>query len=181
MRNFKKTRLRAWIWFGAVFLVAGGLARCGPVGRLEPAVGDRPEMVDRITGAWKEAETLAEVRKLAAAFVRAWKNGEHEAAWALLSPPWRSRYEAIAGERDAAAIFAKSRVPRAEGEEPWDPVVTLFGERLMYMSLPSQEMGVKETPGRLLVYAVQDDGTWRAFRAVTLAGTLYLEPIGVLE
>ena len=51
----------------------------------------------------------------------------------------------------------------------------------MYLSLPTKEMGVRETPGVLLVYAVQDDGTWTAFRVVTVAAVRHLEPIGVLD
>jgi len=78
-------------------------------------------------------------------------------------------------------LFAKGRLPRTEGAIPWDPVVTLFGERMMYLSLPTKEMGVLEVPDRLLVYAVQDDGTWAAFRVVNVAEARYLEPIGVLE
>lgn len=164
-----------------LLLLAGGLAACGPVTRVEPAVGDRPEMVDRITGSWKEAAALEEVRALAAAFVRAWRDGDHGAAWALLSPGFRARWEAAAGDRDPQALFARSRVPRPGEEVPWDPVVTLFGERLMYLSLPSEEMRVEPEPGRLLVYAVQDDGTWRAFRVVTAGERRTLEPIGVIE
>ncbi len=165
-------------WIIVVILVA---AACGPVSRVEPAVGDRPAMVDRITGSWKEADILDKARTLAASFVRAWRDGEHQAAWAVLSPAWREKYTAIAGNRDPLALFAKGLLPRAEGAVPWDPVVTIFGERLMYLSLPTKEMGVKEIPGVLLVYAVQDDGTWTAFRMVTIAEAGYIEPVGVLE
>ncbi|MFH1531572.1 MAG: hypothetical protein ABIK09_12665 [Pseudomonadota bacterium] len=154
---------------------------CGPVSRVEPAVGDRPVMVDKITGSWKEAGVLGEVRALAASFARAWRDGDHKAAWALLSPAWRKTFTAAAGTPDPLELFAKGRLPRAEGVIPWDPVVALFGERLMYLSLPTREMGVLETPGRLLVYAVQDDGTWASFRVVTVGAARYLEPIGVLE
>ena len=166
-------------WIVAAILVLG--AACGPVSRVEPAVGDRPEMVDRITGSWKEAEAIEGVRKLAASFVRAWRDGEHAAAWAILSPAWRERFTKVAGTRDPLELFAKGRLPRTEGAIPWDPVVGLFGVRLMYLSLPTKEMGVRETPGVLLVYAVQDDGTWTAFRVVTVAAARHLEPIGVLD
>ena len=168
----------ATAWMVSLFLLG---AACGPVSRVEPAVGDRPEMVDRITGSWKEAEAIEGVRTLAASFVRAWRDGEHAAAWALLAPAWRARFAAVAGDRDPLELFAKARAPRAEGAVPWDPVVSLFGERLMYLSLPTKEMGVQEVPGVLLVYAVQDDGTWTAFRVVTVAAARYLEPIGVLD
>ena len=170
----------ATAWTVLVFLVSG-ISACGPVSRVEPAVGDRIEMVDRITGSWKEADTLEKVRALAAKFVRAWKDGEHQAAWAVLSPGWREKYTTIAGTRDPLKLFAKGRLPRVEGAIPWDPVVTIFGERLMYLSLPSKGMGVQEIPGVLLVYAVQDDGTWTSFRVVTVAETGFIEPIGVLE
>ena len=176
MKGFNTGRALAWVV--GVILVSGAVA-CGPVSRVEPAVGDRPEMVDRITGSWKEAGALEEVRVLAASFVRARHDGEHQAAWALLSPAWRERYTALAGDRDPVELFTKGRLPRAEGAVPFDPVVALFGPRLMYLSLPTPEMGVKETPGRLLVYAVQDDGTWTSFRVVTVAAVRYLEPIGV--
>ena len=113
--------------------------------------------------------------------VRSWRDGEHEAAWGLLAPAWRKRFAGIAGDREPLALFKKGHLPRKEGVVPWDPVVSLFGERLMYLSLPTKEMGVKETPGVLLVYAVQDDGTWSSFRVVTVAEKRYLEPVGVLE
>ena len=49
----------ATAWMVSLFLLG---AACGPVSRVEPAVGGRPEMVDRITGSWKEAEDLDRIR-----------------------------------------------------------------------------------------------------------------------
>jgi hypothetical protein len=168
----------AWIHLVLVMIISA--VACGPVSRVEPAVGDRPEMVDKITGSWDEAELLRGVQKLAASFVRAWRDGEYAAAWEILSPAWRKQFAAIAGEREPMDLFAKGRLPRSEGAIPWDPVVTLFGARLSHFTLPTEEMGVQAISGVLLVYAVQDDGTWTAFRTVTISGARYIEPIGVL-
>ena len=173
--------MRKPAWLLISLLLAAGLVRCGPVSRVEPAAGERPEVVDRITATWDEAETLAEVRAMAARFVRAWRDGETEAAWGMLSPAWRQRFAAAAGDRDPMHLFARSRLPRTEGAVPWDPVAALLGERLMYLTLPTEEMGVRQAPGALLVYAVQDDGTWTSFRVVTAAEGRFLEPIMVLE
>jgi len=178
MHGSRKRTSACFLFF---VLLAAGLARCGPVSRVEPAVGERPEVVDRITASWKEAGTLAGVRAMAERFVRAWRDGEHEAAWDMLSPAWRQRFTDVAGDRDPKAFFARSRLPRTEGAVPWDPIAALFGERLMYLSLPTEEMGVREIPGVLLVYAVQDDGTWTSFRVVTVADERYIEPIMVME
>lgn len=150
---------------------------CGPTLRIEPAAGDRVKDVKTIRQEWDDKETIARCEKVVEAYVKAWKAEDPQAAWAVLSPSFRKRWMEASEQLglDGEKLFAQGLTPSA-GMKPWDPVNAVLGPSFFYLAGPAPELNVKPGNGSTLIYAVQEDGGYRAFAFVEKDGRDYIEP-----
>lgn len=154
------------------------LTGCAADYRMEPAVGDRPEMATMIVASWDDRDQLIQVARLAEGFAKAWTEGNFTGAWNSLSPSWRSAYVAMAGKAgyQAEKLFSEGLIIREGKPEAWNPVQDMFGTNLQYLSSPPPEMQVRPNRAREMVFAVQGDGTCSRFWVVRSDEGQFLEP-----
>ncbi len=148
---------------------------CGPAVRIDPLIGDDPEVLRYVTTSVpdlsKNPPTMA-VRALYDALVR----GDMKAAWALLSKSIRAELDSSAvalGATSGRAVFMASGqdgvpVRGADGKvHRVTPLRWLLAEDIAYYRLTlDPEQKPKDTGSEAVVYVIDSDDNFRAVHLI---------------
>lgn len=153
------------------------LLSCGSRYRVDPLLMEPVSVGERITGKYKDKETLSKARETLQEFVSRLRGERCREAWELLTVRYQEAcVQASGGKDQAVELFCQGYVLRDQALVQGDWVQEVLGKRPHHVVSAPPEMGVKLPAGESLVFVVQQDGGYVSVVLVKDGGGLRLEP-----